>query len=73
MLKPKLRIDAQAALCNIIRSAMEKDHNYLYQCCLNCENFHEGKNICLLVNKTPPAKIITFGCEKWVDRDEIPF
>ncbi len=73
--KPTLRVDAyydiQAALNEaIIKASMQ---NPIYKCCLSCEAFHEGRNVCLLVNKTPPARIITFGCEKWLDKDKIPF
>lgn len=72
-MKPKLRNDAKASLTNIVTSAIEREHNFLYQCCLNCENFNEKLELCLLANKRPPVRVLTFGCEKWLDKDEIPF
>lgn len=72
-MKPSIRLEAQNALTNIIKSAIEREHNFIYKCCLNCENFHEKKDVCLLVNAKPPTRVITFGCERWLDKDEIPF
>ena len=39
--------------------------------CLNCDNFREKQELCVLVGKRPPARIIAFGCEAYVDA--IPF
>lgn len=42
------------------------------RCCPNCDYFGGGKTeICELAGVRPPASIIAFGCEKYVDR--IPF
>lgn len=70
-MKPKIRHEAKASLVNIVAMAFEREHNYLYQSCINCEYFDKEK--CILVNQTPPAKVIVFGCEKWLEKDEIPF
>lgn len=72
-MKPILRHTAQAALRNIIASGIEREHNYLYQSCINCENFDEKNELCKLAKQRPPARVIVFGCPKWEDKDEIPF
>lgn len=71
--QPKIRPEARSSLTNLIISAMERDHNYLYQSCINCEWFQEKTEQCFLVKQRPPAKVIVFGCEKWIEQDEIPF
>lgn len=72
-MKPKLRPDARATIVNIITVAMERDHNYLYQSCINCENFNDKTEQCYLAKTRPPAKVIVYGCEKWIEKDTIPF
>ncbi len=46
----------------------------LVKSCLSCDHFNEQTEICKLVNKRPPAKVIAFACEKYdnID-DDIPF
>lgn len=39
--------------------------------CLNCEHFDEPNEICRMVGKRPPARIIAMGCE--YHDDIIPF
>ena len=39
--------------------------------CLNCEEFDNEKDQCVIVNVTPPAKILVYGCPKWTP--SIPF
>lgn len=75
MTKPILRIDAYYDIQDIIASALRDiaTQNHIYQCCLNCINFREGPDVCGLVNQRPPARIITFGCPQWVDKDGVPF
>jgi hypothetical protein len=43
------------------------------QSCISCNNFQQSKEICMLANARPPAKIIAFGCERYSDIDDIPF
>ncbi len=42
------------------------------KCCPNCENFDGGMERCRLNDKRPPAAVIAFGCECFVDND-LPF
>ena len=72
-MKPKIRHEAKASLTNIIQSAIEREHNFIYQSCLNCEHFKEQNELCLLVNKRPPARVIVLSCNAWMERDTIPF
>lgn len=39
--------------------------------CVNCSHFDETNEMCRLVRKRPPARVIAFGCEKF--EDSIPF
>ncbi len=76
MLKPKLRPDARhdirARVYNSVEIEMEKIN--IYRNCMNCINFREYQGeVCGLVMKRPPAKIIVNSCEQWEDKDEIPF
>lgn len=33
------------------------------KCCPNCIRFDNVREVCDVANKTPPAKVIAFGCE----------
>lgn len=46
-------------------------HQQLVHSCLNCLEFDEEKEQCSIVNVTPPAKILVYGCPKWTPT--IPF
>lgn len=39
--------------------------------CLNCEHFDEPREICNLVSKRPPARVIACGCN--AHKERIPF
>ena len=41
--------------------------------CLNCELFKEKEEICIPAKQRPPARVIAYGCESHIDKDEIPF
>lgn len=70
-MKPKIRHEAKSSIQLSLENAFQ--NIYIYQCCLNCENFVEKTELCLLVNKRPPVRILTYGCEAWIERDTIPF
>lgn len=72
-MKPRLRPDAKATIINTVTVSIEREHNFLYQSCLNCEHFKEKDEICLLVNKRPPVRVLVYSCEHWIDHDQIPY
>lgn len=44
-----------------------------FQTCITCDRWNNEKEICSLVDKRPPAKIIADGCSSYLDIDCIPF
>lgn len=76
-MKPKLRFEAELDLRAAIQGAIWSQFNrtdlYPFQSCISCSNFIEQTEICKLANQRPPARIITFGCNKYNDNQEIPF
>jgi hypothetical protein len=65
--KAKMRAEVKLAVLSIL-----DQYTYPFQSCINCEHFTEDEK-CKLFNTRPPAKIIVLGCEKWQDKDGIPF
>lgn len=55
-----------------VRQAM--DDIDAWKTCINCIHFHEHQEVCDLVTPPmrPPAKVIAFGCDSFVESD-IPF
>ncbi len=49
------------------------DDNELLQSCINCLHFDEANELCKLCNLRPPARIIALSCDKYEDKDDIPF
>lgn len=45
--------------------------NFILRTCLNCECFDPHGETCLQFRVKPPAKVLVFGCEKWLP--DIPF
>ena len=41
--------------------------------CLSCQSFIEAQELCKVYNARPPARVIAFGCDRYVDNDGIPF
>lgn len=68
---PKLRIDAAYDLRPALLQVLETT-DYIYQGCINCENFNETLELCKLANQRPPIRVILFGCPKW-EFNGIPF
>jgi hypothetical protein len=64
--KAKLRVEVKLAVLDIL----EKE--FPFQSCINCEHFTKDER-CKLFNARPPAKIIVLGCEKWQDKNQIPY
>ena len=72
---PKLRPDAKYDIGSAVQHAVGElltKTDYIYQGCINCNNFNQTLELCKLANQRPPAKVIVFGCPKW-DFDGIPF
>lgn len=42
------------------------------QTCLNCVKFQEDKEICIAANARPPARVIAFGCESFMEAPDEP-
>lgn len=42
------------------------------QTCLNCTKFEEEKEVCTLAGARPPARVIAFGCEAFVEAEDEP-
>ncbi len=70
-MKPKIRHETKSSIHLALENAFQ--NIYIYQCCLNCENFVEKSELCLLAKARPPVRILTYGCEQWAERDQIPF
>ena len=64
--KAKMRTEVRLAILDVL----EKESPL--QSCINCEHFQADEK-CKLFNARPPAKIIVYGCEKWIGKDEIPY
>lgn len=67
----KLRPDIHSDIYPVLKEVLSKT-DYIYQGCINCENFNETLELCKLANQRPPAKVICFGCPKW-EFNGIPF
>ena len=64
--KTKLRLEIKLAILDVL------EKQYPMQSCINCDHFDKDEK-CKLFDARPPAKIIVSGCEKWQDKDLIPF
>lgn len=74
---PKLRAEAkleiQSSLVNAALKVLENSTHFPFQTCLHCDNFDEPTEQCKLFKAKPPARVIAFGCDKFDDKDFIPF
>lgn len=68
---PKLRPTATYEARKGFDKALESV-DYIYQGCINCENFNEPLELCKLASVRPPVRVILFGCPKW-EFNGIPF
>ncbi len=60
--------DALLSVSKLVADHMQR----AIKCCPNCENFGVKDEKCSLNGMRPPAHIIAFGCECFVDND-VPF
>lgn len=50
------------------------NHKVATSSCVDCQHFREREGeICTLVGRRPPARVIVNGCEAYKDEDDIPF
>ena len=74
MTEIRQKLDKQAmfeAVAELVRPAIVRALTEATCTCLTCDNFNQRKETCQLNHQHPPAKIIAFGCECYVN--EIPF
>lgn len=64
-LNPEQRADLRQRITDMLEAAR------LYHSCVSCQHFDEPTENCCLFNQRPPARIIAFGCERWLE--EPPF
>jgi len=75
--KPKLRAEADLDLRGAIQGAiwaqLQRKDIFPFQSCITCAHFTEATEQCAIYNCRPPARVITFGCDKYIDQSEIPY
>lgn len=54
---------AQEIRIQLQEEAIKKD---VWQCCLNCDEWNEGEQICNRFRETPPITTIVVGCKYWL-------
>ena len=64
-----LYVGIKAAIDSVIKNPMSVP----YKNCLNCEHWHNGKDLCELYNAKPPTEIIVYSCSSHKDNQDIPF
>lgn len=76
---PQIRKEASLEFHNMLVQAafttLEKnaDKYFPFQSCINCKNFNEPDELCILFKARPPAKVIVFGCSSYDDIGDVPF
>jgi len=65
------RLQIIAHLSDIAKQAFVDELTKATRTCLNCEHFKETGEQCTLFNQRPPARIIAFGCDAYIDK--VPF
>ncbi len=75
--KPTLRkeadLDLSSALTHAIWNNLKRTDIFPFQNCLSCTRFTEATEMCSFWNAKPPARVIAFGCSKYIDQSEIPY
>lgn len=69
--RPASRVEIIEALADVAKNAFVNELTKATRTCLNCDHFDETKELCNKFGQRPPARIIAFGCEHYVDR--VPF
>jgi hypothetical protein len=70
----KLRDHALSTAYSILHEGLKRIHdNPATQSCLTCAYFIEKNETCQKYQARPPARVIAYSCESYVDNDDIPF
>ena len=72
-LRDEVRIEFKSMVENGLRRIIETDVRYPFKTCLNCDHFEEKLENCKIWKTRPPARVIAFGCDKFDDKEWIPF
>ena len=67
-IKPKLRQEGLIELYSAIVNG-----TFPFQSCINCKNFNEPDELCILYKMKPPVRVLVFGCDSYEDVGDIPF
>lgn len=79
MTKPVIRKEASVEYrYKLVQAAYEtleknSDKYFPFQSCINCKNFSEPDELCLLYEQRPPVRVLVFGCPSYDDIGDIPF
>ena len=65
------REETAKALVDVVGPAVFNAFMDATRTCITCDHWQANTEICGLYNARPPAKIIAFGCESYIN--EIPF
>ena len=75
--KPRFRaeadLDLRGAIQDAIWSQLQRQDIFPFQNCLSCTRFTEATEVCGLYNCRPPVRVLSYGCNKYIDEKEIPY
>lgn len=69
----RFREHAADAVRDLLLSVSLQDKDAFQESCLTCSYFREAEERCTKFNARPPARVIAYGCDQYIDNDVIPF